>query len=338
MESRERVGVISAGPSSCHNGPWGLRMPVSPGYCACGKMRTRQNVALVENDPRRLRRGTTAAPMLSFRKKRRSLSERRVLKSICKFLRQISGFCWAKRFIRSRKLKPLSSEEIFSRYYRGNKWGGKDSVSGRGSDDDQTVIIVKALPGLCADFGISTILDIPCGDFHWMKKVDLGNMAYVGADIVGDMIASNTEQFGSNSTKFRQLDLVNDPLPRVDLVFCRDCLGSPLFCGYLCRVKQPVRQPGRVRPDHDLYGCARKPGYCDGPMAPHQSRSGSFPFSATAQNHQRRLQRGWRGIQGQVAWSLEVVGCSVVFNKEISLSAQRHVRCGDSQTAVLSWL
>jgi len=190
-------------------------------------------VALVENDPRRLRRGTTAAPMLSLPKKRRSLSERRVLKSICKFLRQISGFCWAKRFIRSRKLKPLSSEEIFSRYYRGNKWGGKDSVSGRGSDDDQTVIIVKALPGLCADFGISTILDIPCGDFHWMKKVDLGNMAYVGADIVGDMIASNTEQFGSNSTKFRQLDLVNDPLPRVDLVFCRDCLVHLSFVDVL---------------------------------------------------------------------------------------------------------
>ncbi|MCH2181624.1 MAG: class I SAM-dependent methyltransferase [Mariniblastus sp.] len=146
------------------------------------------------------------------------------MKSINRLFRQLSGWRLAKRFVQSRQLKSQSPEQIFSRYYRGNKWSGKESVSGRGSDDDQTATIVEALPRLFAELGISTILDIPCGDFRWMEKVDLSRVEYVGADIVGEMIGRNREQFQSGSVAFQQLDLISDPLPRADLVLCRDCL------------------------------------------------------------------------------------------------------------------
>lgn len=33
-------------------------------------------------------------------------------------------------------------------------------------------------------YSIKSILDIPCGDFSWMKKIELDGIEYIGADIV----------------------------------------------------------------------------------------------------------------------------------------------------------
>jgi hypothetical protein len=40
------------------------------------------------------------------------------------------------------------------------------------------------------------LLDIPCGDFNWMKLLNLG-VDYIGADIVGELIAENRRRFGA---------------------------------------------------------------------------------------------------------------------------------------------
>ncbi len=68
------------------------------------------------------------------------------------------------------------------------------------------------------------MIDIPCGDFHWMQHVDLSGIQYVGADVVQE--AHRQEQFwhAKPGIRFLHLDLINGPLPTVDLVFCRDCL------------------------------------------------------------------------------------------------------------------
>ena len=34
------------------------------------------------------------------------------------------------------------------------------------------------------ELALTLVLDVPCGDFAWMRHVDLGDAAYVGADIV----------------------------------------------------------------------------------------------------------------------------------------------------------
>jgi hypothetical protein len=67
------------------------------------------------------------------------------------------------------------------------------------------------------------MLDIPCGDFWWMKEVELGNICYTGADIVHDLVEGN-KQYENRNRSFRKLDLIRDELPAVDLVFVRDCL------------------------------------------------------------------------------------------------------------------
>ena len=57
-----------------------------------------------------------------------------------------------------------------------------------------------------------------------MRKIDLSQVSYAGMDIVSDLIKSNTMNFGRDNLKFRVADLVEDKLPKSDLVFCRDCL------------------------------------------------------------------------------------------------------------------
>lgn len=121
-------------------------------------------------------------------------------------------------------LKLKSTEDIFTDIYVGNKWEGKDSVSGKGSDLRQTRAIMNRLPALLAERNVRTMLDIPCGDFHWMQHVNLEGLDYTGADIVADLIEKNKQQYETENIHFCQLNVIKDKLPQVDLVFCRDCL------------------------------------------------------------------------------------------------------------------
>lgn len=115
-------------------------------------------------------------------------------------------------------------DKIFTDIYNKNGFNGKDSVSGPGSDLYQTRIIAKELPNLFKVLNISTMLDLPCGDFYWMKTLDLIDINYIGADIVNDLIQKNTKQYGRENLHFQNLDLLKDRLPKVDLIFTRDCL------------------------------------------------------------------------------------------------------------------
>ena len=73
-------------------------------------------------------------------------------------------------------------------------------------------------------FGVRTLTDIPCGDFNWMREVNLAEVDYLGADIVPELIAANTQKYARPGIRFDCLDLMTDTLDRVDLILCRDCL------------------------------------------------------------------------------------------------------------------
>lgn len=113
--------------------------------------------------------------------------------------------------------------ETFTDIYEKNLWGSKESISGSGSELKSTKLLIQELPLLFSKFDIKSILDIPCGDFNWMKSVDLCGASYIGADIVSPLIEQNRIKYPN--TDFRVLDLTKDNLPKVDLVFVRDCLG-----------------------------------------------------------------------------------------------------------------
>jgi SAM-dependent methyltransferase len=127
---------------------------------------------------------------------------------------------WYVRY-KSRNLDPAAE---FAAIFHAGAWGGKDSVSGPGSEPDQTGVLLRELPALFRELQVSTVLDLPCGDFHWMRDVDLSGVAYTGGDIVEEIIQRNWERYRRDNVVFQRLDLLGDDLPPADLVICRDCL------------------------------------------------------------------------------------------------------------------
>ena len=127
---------------------------------------------------------------------------------------------------RSVNLKYFSgnNKDIFTDIFFNNKWGNKYSFSGNGSSLEETKTILEELPHIIKKYKIRSILDIPCGDFHWMKELDFNDLEYIGADIVTELIERNIAKHNIKNVNFQNLDLLKDPLPKSDLIFCRDCL------------------------------------------------------------------------------------------------------------------
>jgi hypothetical protein len=122
------------------------------------------------------------------------------------------------------KYKPSNPEKVFTSIYRHNAWEGEESVSGPGSSLQGTAIVREQLPALFRKYHVKTLLDIPCGDFNWFKAVDLHGIHYTGADIVKELISQNNSKYKTSDCEFKAVNLMSDPLPESDMIFCRDCL------------------------------------------------------------------------------------------------------------------
>jgi hypothetical protein len=73
-----------------------------------------------------------------------------------------------KQKLRRIRLQSQSTEQVFTSYANSNKWGASESLSGKGSSLEATSTLREHLEKLIAELGISSLLDIPCGDFNWM--------------------------------------------------------------------------------------------------------------------------------------------------------------------------
>ena len=134
---------------------------------------------------------------------------------------RVYRFC--KKAISKKQLKGIDAESIFTDIFINNWWGDGESVSGPGSNLGQTKVLRTEIEKLFRKMEINTVLDIPCGDFYWMKSVNLNYAKYIGADIVKPLIEKNIEEYACKNISFRQLDIIIDDLPKVDLIICRDC-------------------------------------------------------------------------------------------------------------------
>jgi hypothetical protein len=56
-----------------------------------------------------------------------------------------------------------------------------------------------------------------------MKRVVSHLSDYVGLDVVVDLIGHNAE-YESAHIKFLHADIISSPIPRADMILCRDCL------------------------------------------------------------------------------------------------------------------
>lgn len=112
----------------------------------------------------------------------------------------------------------------FTRIHETNYWASSESRSGEGSTLEATRDVRRALEEFIADHRVTSILDVPCGDFNWMRYLEL-KVPYTGGDIVEALIARNRELYGSPGRTFEVIDLTRSELPCCSLVFTRDCLN-----------------------------------------------------------------------------------------------------------------
>src|SRR5262249_24456782 len=91
------------------------------------------------------------------------------------------------------------------------------------------------LPALLQRLQVTTLLDLPCGDFGWMSRTHCDLDRYIGADIVNEIVARNAALFATRDGRvsFRRLDLLSDTLPAADAILCRDCFVHLSFADIL---------------------------------------------------------------------------------------------------------
>ena len=117
----------------------------------------------------------------------------------------------------------VTAKQEFTRIYEQNHWQNAESRSGIGSTVAATAAVRRELPGFLEALGIRTVLDAACGDYNWFRHVPLSLDQYIGVDIVEPLITANQAYAGAR-VSFQRLDIRVDPLPKVDLIFCRDTL------------------------------------------------------------------------------------------------------------------
>lgn len=116
-----------------------------------------------------------------------------------------------------------NSSGVFTDIYDMNMWHEDESASGEGSTMEATKTVRKVLPQIIEQYQIQSMLDTPCGDYNWMKTIDK-KCQYIGGDIVKEIIENNQKRYGSDTVSFQHLDMTKDDLPKVDMIFCKDCL------------------------------------------------------------------------------------------------------------------
>jgi hypothetical protein len=98
-------------------------------------------------------------------------------------------------------------DQVFGKIFRENEWKDRESVSGHGSTLYNTTIIRKALPKLLKQYAVVRFLDAPCGDFNWMRHVDMpNNVEYLGCDIVIDLIKNLAGTYANQNRSFKVLE------------------------------------------------------------------------------------------------------------------------------------
>jgi len=117
-----------------------------------------------------------------------------------------------------------NDRNVFTTIYKNNIWNSNESYSGDGSRISTIKTIREKLPVLWRQYGIKTFLDAPCGDYNWMKEVNKDNIIYIGGDIVNEIIDENNKKYQQENVSFKVMDITNDILPTVDMIFCKDCL------------------------------------------------------------------------------------------------------------------
>ena len=153
----------------------------------------------------------------------------------------------------------LDPGAVFTGIYEHNAWSSAGGGSGAGSTLDYTRHVRNLLFSFITRRGVKTMVDAPCGSFHWMpmllERLEHANETiddYTGLDVVHSIIeASNITYVNRSSWHFRVADLTKDDLPTgKDLILSRDALQHLS----LEQVKLALKAYQRAAPRYLLVG------------------------------------------------------------------------------------
>ena len=125
-------------------------------------------------------------------------------------------------------------KKIFTSIYKSNHWvqnsGGLPekyvSLSGHGSNVNTTQYknLNANFKSMLEKYNIFSIIDMPCGDFLWIKNTIIEKkIRYLGIDIVDELIAKNNSDYKNNHIEFFAKDIVDFKTEKkYDLVLIRD--------------------------------------------------------------------------------------------------------------------
>ena len=156
------------------------------------------------------------------------------------FKSKFNRYYWLRKIYTSKLFQLLQiknsalKKKIFTSIYKSNHWVQKRnslpkefvSVSGPGSNigTDQFRQLVNSFTYIIEKYEINSILDMPCGDFLWIKEIIKNkNIKYLGIDIVEELIKNNNLKYKNEKNNFQSYDIVNfNTNEKFDLVLIRD--------------------------------------------------------------------------------------------------------------------
>ncbi len=108
--------------------------------------------------------------------------------------------------------------------------GRRESASGPGSSLKTAEPALKMLRQTVRDYDVRSVLDLGCGDWHWMRHAGFPDfrmgrtVSYEGWDASPEMIEELNSRFADDAgqIRFSLTDISTSEIPPVDLIIARD--------------------------------------------------------------------------------------------------------------------
>jgi hypothetical protein len=136
---------------------------------------------------------------------------------------------------KTKSIKESKKEYMYNTNYNAaQKWAkenikwkndtNQESASGTGSTIKIAKHTIELINYTINNYNIKNIADFGCGDWNWMRKVNLEKVNYIGYDASEDLIKENNIKYSKKNIKFEQKDITKIFPCNVDLVIARDVL------------------------------------------------------------------------------------------------------------------
>jgi SAM-dependent methyltransferase len=120
-----------------------------------------------------------------------------------------------------------AAQDVFTEIYAKKLWGANEygvGWSGAGSDFGSTPVYRKFLQDFLAAYAIKSVVDVGCGDWEFSRYIDWKGIDYLGVDVVEAVLIKDKIVFGTETIRFKKMDVLQEELPKADLLICKDVL------------------------------------------------------------------------------------------------------------------